>query len=163
MKKTMMIAVLLLIVISVPVLANKYSSRSAEKCAVRGCGEDRYEDSPYCKYHKCGIFRCNSRRETYGVLCPFHRDQKNQKLKESNSQKSRSGSAPQSRGKSSASGSSSSRRRSSVSGSSGSGKTSFDPDDHDIESYYDDNRDEYDDYDDAYDGFLDDDDAWDDY
>ena len=38
-----------------------------------------------------------------------------------------------------------------------------DPDSHDIESYYDDNRDEYNDYDDAYDGFLDDDSAWDDY
>ena len=35
-----------------------------------------------------------------------------------------------------------------------SGKTSFDPDDHDIEAYYEDNRDEYDDYDDAYDGFC---------
>ena len=54
--------------------------------------------------------------------------------------------------------SSSTRRRSSASGSS-----SFDPDDHDIEAYYQDNIDEYDDYDDAYDGFLDDDSAWDDY
>jgi hypothetical protein len=49
------------------------------------------------------------------------------------------------------------------SGTGSSGKTLFDPDDHDIEAYYDDNRDIYDDYDDAYDGFLDDDDAWDDY
>ena len=38
-----------------------------------------------------------------------------------------------------------------------------DPEDHDIEAYYEDNRDEYDDYDDAYEGFLDDDSAWDDY
>ena len=50
------------------------------------------------------------------------------------------------------------------SGSSGkSSSSSFDPDDHDIEAYYDDNRDEYDDYDDAYEGFMDDDSAWDDY
>ena len=41
--------------------------------------------------------------------------------------------------------------------------STFDPDDYDIEAYYDDNRDEYDDYDDAYEGFLDDDSAWDDY
>ena len=41
--------------------------------------------------------------------------------------------------------------------------SSFDPDDHDIEAYYEDNRDEYDDYDDAYEGFLDDEGAWDDY
>ena len=38
-----------------------------------------------------------------------------------------------------------------------------DPDDHDIEGYYEDNRDIYKDYDDAYDGFLDDEDAWSDY
>ena len=41
--------------------------------------------------------------------------------------------------------------------------SAFDPDDHDIEAYYADNRDEYDDYDDAYEGFLDDESAWDDY
>ena len=38
-----------------------------------------------------------------------------------------------------------------------------DPDDHDIESYYEDNRDEYDDYEDAYEGFLDDESEWDNY
>ena len=54
-------------------------------------------------------------------------------------------------------------RKFSYGGSSGSSKSSFDPDDHDIEAYYADNRDVYDDYDDAYDGFLDDEGAWDDY
>ena len=39
----------------------------------------------------------------------------------------------------------------------------IDPDDYDIEGYYDDYRDEYDDEDDAYDGFLDDENLWDDY
>lgn len=51
-------------------------------------------------------------------------------------------------------------------GSRGSGSSSkpvFDPDDHDIEAYYQDNLDEYDDYDDAYEGFLDDEGVWDDY
>ena len=47
--------------------------------------------------------------------------------------------------------------------SGGSTKPAFDPDDHDIEAYYEDNRDEYDDYDDAYEGFLDDEGVWDDY
>jgi len=47
--------------------------------------------------------------------------------------------------------------------SSKSSSSSFDPDDHDIEAYYEDNRDEYDDYDDAYEGFMDDESAWDDY
>ncbi len=51
------------------------------------------------------------------------------------------------------------KRRSSNGGSS----YSYDPDDHDIEAYYEDNRDEYDDYDDAYEGFLDDEGVWDDY
>ena len=51
----------------------------------------------------------------------------------------------------------------SLSYSGGSSDSTFDPEDHDIEGYYEDYRDEYDDYDDAYDGFLDDEDAWDDY
>lgn len=40
---------------------------------------------------------------------------------------------------------------------------SKDPEDYDIEGYYDDNRWDYDDYDDAYDAFEDDPDEWDDY
>ena len=105
MKKVMMIVFLFLIVISVPVLAGKYKTRSAEKCTARGCDEDRYEGAPYCRYHKCGIYGCNSKRAPGGVLCPFHREQQDQKLKR-NSRKSSSGNASQSRGKSSASGSS---------------------------------------------------------
>ena len=38
-----------------------------------------------------------------------------------------------------------------------------DPDDHDLDGYYEDHKDEYDDIDDAWDGFLDDEDAWEDY
>ena len=41
--------------------------------------------------------------------------------------------------------------------------TEVDPDDHDIEGYYEDNRDIYEDIDEAYDGFEDDEDAWEDY
>jgi len=41
--------------------------------------------------------------------------------------------------------------------------TEFDPDDHDIDGYYEDNRDIYDSYDEAYDAFEDDEDAWEDY
>ncbi len=39
----------------------------------------------------------------------------------------------------------------------------FDPDDHDIEGYYEDHQDEFDDYEDAEDAFEDDPDEWDDY
>ena len=49
------------------------------------------------------------------------------------------------------------------SSSSSKSSSSFDPDDHDIEAYYEDNRDVYDDYDDAYEGFLNDEVVWDDY
>lgn len=41
--------------------------------------------------------------------------------------------------------------------------TEFDPDDHDIEGYYEDNKDDFESIDDAYDAFEDDEDAWDDY
>ncbi len=41
--------------------------------------------------------------------------------------------------------------------------TAVDPDDHDIEGYYEDNRGIYEDIDEAYDGFEDDEDAWEDY
>ena len=54
-------------------------------------------------------------------------------------------------------------RRSSSSSPTARSSSSFDPEDHDIEAYYEDNRDEYDDYDDAYEGFLDDEGMWDDY
>ena len=41
--------------------------------------------------------------------------------------------------------------------------TEVDPDDHDIEGYYEDNRDIFEDIDEAYDAFEDDEDAWEDY
>ena len=55
--------------------------------------------------------------------------------------------------------------KSSRTGSSGSSANHYssDPDDHDIEAYFEDHRDEYEDYDEAYEAFLDDDGAWDDY
>ena len=46
---------------------------------------------------------------------------------------------------------------------SGSSDSEIDPDDYDVEAYYEDNMDYYDDFDDAYDGFMDDDAEWDDY
>ena len=49
------------------------------------------------------------------------------------------------------------------SGNSSSWEDSIDPDDYDIDAYYDDNRDVYDDWDEAWEGFMDDEEAWDDY
>lgn len=42
-------------------------------------------------------------------------------------------------------------------------QTEIDPDDYDIDGYYEDHKDLYDSYEDAYDGFLDDESVWDDY
>ena len=44
-----------------------------------------------------------------------------------------------------------------------SSQTEIDPDDYDIDGYYEDYKDLYDSYEDAYDGFLDDESVWDDY
>lgn len=64
MKKILVITILVLLVLSIPVIAGIHNNRrSSEKCTVRNCNIERYEDSPYCRYHKCGIFGCNSRRE----------------------------------------------------------------------------------------------------
>ena len=68
-----------------------------------------------------------------------------------------------SRSTSSGSGSSTHKNPSASRSRRNTGSSTIDPDDHDIEAYYQDNIDEYDDYDDAYEGFLDDDSAWDDY
>jgi len=77
-----------------------------------------------------------------------------EKKKEKSSESSVSGSRDA--GYSSSYGKTSSKRPASAS-------TEFDPDDHDIESYYEDYEDDYESIDDAYDGFEDDEDAWDDY
>ena len=61
-------------------------------------------------------------------------------------------------GKHQGSGSTTTRKKKSTSAT-----TAVDPDDHDIEGYYEDNRDIYEDIDEAYDGFEDDEDAWEDY
>ena len=49
------------------------------------------------------------------------------------------------------------------SGTSSSYEDPIDPDDYDIDAYYEDNRDVYDDWDEAWEGFMDDEEAWDDY
>lgn len=49
------------------------------------------------------------------------------------------------------------------SGNSASYEDPIDPDDYDIDAYYEDNRDVYDDWDEAWEGFMDDEEAWDDY
>ncbi len=142
MKKIIIITALFLMLLSVPVMGKytrPYQPPVRKKCSVSGCDRSRSSDSIYCDNHKCAQRGCTRRRQSDGIYCATHQSQYNKNVR----YKYGSGRSSSSR--------SSSRR------------SSFDPDDHDIESYYDDFRDEYDDYDDAYDGFLDDEDAWDDY
>lgn len=149
MKKTIIVTVLFLMMFTVPVMAGTYSRRSysSDKCIVRGCNRSKYNKSSYCREHKCCIYDCKNREGSDGMYCSTHHNQYYQKMVNHHKGKS----------------SSKSSYRTKNNNSSSSRKSSFDPDDHDIESYYDDYRDEYDDYDDAYDGFLDDEDAWNDY
>lgn len=148
MKKIMIATVLLLMLLSVPVLAGTYRrSSSSGKCLAGGCYADWYNGSLYCRNHKCCIYDCTSRKGSDGMYCTKHHNQYYHEMVNHYRNSSSSGRSSGSRYKSG-----SSSRRSSI-----------DPDDYDIEGYYEDNRDIYDDYDDAYDGFLDDEDAWDDY
>ena len=136
MKKIIITTVLFLMIFSVPAFAGLYN-RHTGTCIVEGCDRTTCDHSYYCSSHKCSVSHCRDRRSSSGsgLYCFGH------KYKDNKAEKKTTGRSK----------------------SFGSSKSSFDPDDHDIEAYYDDNRDEYDDYDDAYDGFLDDDDAWDDY
>ena len=153
MKKIMITTFLFLMMLSMPVLAGSYRSRSysSDRCCAGGCNGRRYNSSYYCSEHKCVIYDCKNKRGSDGMYCATHHNQYYHVMKNHYSGKSSSGSSYRRSG-SKTTGSNSRSKRS-----------TFDPDDHDIEAYYDDNRDEFDDYEDAYDAFLDDEDAWDDY
>ena len=151
MKKILITTILFLMMLSVPVMAGY--SRTNGTCAVKGCNNAAAGGRTiYCSKHKCTWSGCTSMRMG-DLYCAYHNNKNNRK-----SSRKSSSSGSYSSGSHKSSIGSSTRKK-----SSGSSKSSFDPDDHDIESYYDDYRDEYDDYDDAYDGFCDDEDAWDDY
>ena len=163
MKKMMITTILFLMIFSITAFAGTYTRQNTSgKCLAGGCNAARYNGSFYCSKHKCVIYDCKSRRGSDGMYCSTHHNQYYQDMVNHYKRADRRGSNGRSvsRNNRSSSGSSSNRsnRRSGSSRNS-----SFDPDDHDIEGYYEDNRDEYDDYDDAYDGFLDDEDAWEDY
>lgn len=135
MKKIMITTVLLLMMLSMTVSAGTYSCRSysQNRCCAAGCNGRKYNNSYYCSEHKCVIYDCKNKRGSDGMYCTTHHNQYYHAMKNHY------------RGKSS-SGSSYRRSGSKASGSSKSKRSSFDPDDYDIEAYYDDNRDEFDDY-----------------
>ena len=113
------------------------------KCLHYGCDNYAMDDSIYCYYHKSGGSGYSSGSK-----------------KSSGSSSSSSKSSGSSSSKSSSSYSSGSS-----SSSSSSKKSSYtvEPDDHDIEAYYEDYREEFEDEDDAWDDFEDNEEYWDDY
>ena len=132
MKKIIIITALFLMIFSMTAMGKytrPYQPPARKKCSVSGCDRNRSNDSIYCDNHKCAQRGCSRKRQSGGIYCATHQSQYNKNVRAKY-------------------GSRLSRSNSSRS------KSSFDPDEHDIESYYDDYRDEYDDYDDAYDGFL---------
>ena len=132
MKKTMITTVLLLMVLSMPVLAGTYTSRSysLDRCCVGGCHSRKYNKSSYCSEHKCVIYDCKNKRGSDGMYCTTHHNQYYHVMKNHYSGKSSSESSYRRSG---------SKSSSSRSGSSKSKRSTFDPDDHDIEAFYDDN------------------------
>ena len=152
MKKILITTVLFLMIFTIPVLAG--FSRTNGTCAMKGCNNAAAGGRTiYCSKHKCAWSGCTSGKTLGSTYCAYHNNKNNR----NSTRKSNSSGSYSSGSYKSSNGSSTWKK------SSGSGKSTFDPDDHDIEAYYDDHRDEYDDYDEAYEGFMDDEDAWDDY
>ena len=152
MKKFLIITVLFMMIFTIPVLAG--FSRVNGTCAMKGCNNAAAGGRTiYCSKHKCIWSGCISGKTEGSSYCAYHNNKNNRK----STRKSSSGRSYSSGAYKSLNGSSTRKK------SSRSSKSIFDPDDHDIEAYYDDHRDEYDDYDDAYEGFMDDESAWDDY
>ncbi|MCR5654434.1 MAG: hypothetical protein K6G07_02190 [Lachnospiraceae bacterium] len=115
-------------------------------CVLKGCYHLRKEGSNYCYCHKCSVDGCPYRAQV-GTLCKEHAE----RAKNAEERKEQRALEEKKQGR-----------------TSGSGKTYYstdeiDPDDYDLDGYYEDYKDEFEDYDDAYDDFLDHDEYWDDY
>ena len=122
MKKIIIITALFLMVFSMTAMGKytrPYQPPARKKCSVSGCDRNRSNDSIYCDNHKCAQRECTRKRQSGGIYCATHQSQYNKNVR-----------AKYGNGLSSSI--SSSRSRSKSSGSS----SNFDPDDHDIESYY---------------------------
>ncbi len=124
---------------SVTYTSSRSASTTANICRQSGCTRKALEGYHYCRDHMC-LYDCDNPRYLTKPVCREHCLQYSQYL-EQRMKEHREGHKK----------------------SSSSGKKSKDPDDYDVEGFYEDFQDEYDDYDDAWDDFDDDDDYRDDY
>lgn len=111
-----------------------------QTCVFKDCHNEMASGSIYCKEHKEEIARKKA--------------QTTEQFNASTSQSDKSGSNKKS---------DSTYHHSAKSKTTEKTTTEFDPDDHDIEGYYEDNKGDYRSIEDAYDGFEDDEDSWEDY
>ena len=115
------------------------TTEMVQHCIVDGCPNEMAEDSIYCEEHKKQK-ELEKSQTTEVIKSSFpdslHGDKKTE---------------------------STYRQSTSSNKNTENSTTEFDPEDHDIEGYYQDNKGDYENYDDAYDGFEDDEDSWEDY
>lgn len=144
----LVIAIVVLSILGMICLIKDISPAFASKhrCAKAGCYEEAAEGSAYCYVHK-------SYKSTYsGGSTKSNSSSSNQKSTSGTKNKTTTTSG-------------SKQKSSSSKKSSSSGKTTkkIDPDDLDIEGYYEDYKDDFEDIDDAWDDLMDNPDLWEDY
>lgn len=115
------------------------TTEMVQHCIVDGCPNEMAEDSIYCEEHKKQK-ELEKSQTTEAIKSSFQDNLNEGKKTESTYRQS-----------------SNSNRNTQAT------TTEFDPEDHDIEGYYEDNKGDYENYEDAYDGFEDDEDSWEDY
>lgn len=120
-------------------VTTQITTEMVQHCIVDGCPNEMAENSIYCEEHKKqkGLEKSQT---TEAIKSSFQDNLNEGKKTESTYRQS-----------------SNSNRNTQAT------TTEFDPEDHDIEGYYEDNKGDYENYEDAYDGFEDDEDSWEDY
>ena len=115
------------------------TTEMVQHCIVDGCPNEMAEDSIYCEEHKKQN-ELEKSQTTEAIQSSFPDNLNGGKKIESTY-----------------------RHSSSSNKTTEKSTTEFDPEDHDIEGYYEDNKGDYENYEDAYHGFEDDEDSWEDY
>lgn len=117
-------------------VTTQITTEMVQHCIVDGCPNEMAEDSIYCEEHKKQ--KELEKSQTTEAIKSFFPDNLNEGKKTESTYRQ----------------SSNSNRNTQAT------TTEFDPEDHDIEGYYEDNKGDYENYEDAYDGFED---SWEDY
>ena len=117
-------------------VTTQITTEMVQHCIVDGCPNEMAEDSIYCEEHKKQ--KELEKSQTTEAIKSFFPDNLNEGKKTESTYRQ----------------SSNSNRNTQAT------TTEFDPEDYDIEGYYEDNKGDYENYEDAYDGFED---SWEDY